>query len=129
MAGWDVPLAALRSLASGLGDKPVLFAEIGYDLSPDAAREPWRTNSQNNERSRSLRRKLMDVALERIEQEPFMAGMFWWKWMPGEGHWYDGHDRDFAMRHEDARRLLRRAWGPPSDEGTTATPRPANGGR
>lgn len=124
MAGWEQPLRQLRALSAGLGDKPVLFAEIGYDQSPDAAREPWRTNSQQDDATLALRRQLIQVALDRIEREPFMAGMFWWKWMPGEGHWYDDHDRDFAMRHPDARALLRRAWGSAPEAQAASPSRP-----
>ena len=48
----------------------------------------------------------MEVALERIEREPSIAGMFWWKWMPGPT-W---GDRDFSMKDDEARAVLRRHW-------------------
>ena len=55
---------------------------------------------------RALRRRLIDVALERIEASSFIHGMFWWKWMPGRRAGY----RDFSMRHPDAKALLSREW-------------------
>ncbi len=103
--GWDAPLAALERLSEREG-KDVLFAEIGYDLSSEAASEPWRTRSRDNEENRALRRRLIDVALERIEAASFIHGMFWWKWMPGRHAGY----RDFSMRHPDAKALLSREW-------------------
>ena len=105
--GWDAPLASLRELSESHGGKGVLFAEIGYDISADAAREPWKTASRDNEENRSLRRRLIEVALERIEGEPFIHGMFWWKWIPGRS----SANRDFSMRHPEAKELLRRQWG------------------
>lgn len=103
--GWDGPVEKLRRLSKQHG-KPVLFAEIGYDFSPDAARAPWRSARRETPESRALRRRLMEVALQRIEGESFIQGMFWWKWIPGT--W----DRDdFSMRHAEAREILRRAWG------------------
>lgn len=106
LRGWDGPLTRLEGLSERHG-KPVIFAEIGYDVSPVAAREPWLAHSRDTERNRSLQQRLMEVALERIESEPFIDGMFWWKWMPGSRSY-----RDFAMRHPGVQETLRRAWGP-----------------
>lgn len=103
--GWEAPLATLRTLSERHG-KPVLFAEIGYDISPDAAREPWQRNSRDTAANRALQERLMHVALERIEREPFIAGMFWWKWIPGSR----GRG-DFALRPREIQDVLRQAWG------------------
>lgn len=102
--GWDAPLDRLRRLSQRYG-KPVLLAEIGYDVSPDAASEPWKTNSRDTAANRALQRRLMSVALDRLEREPFIHGMFWWKWMPGSR--YHG---DFSMRHPSVMETLRGAW-------------------
>ncbi len=103
--GWDEHLDRLRKLSERYR-KPVVFAEIGYDFSADAASEPWKSSRRNNADTRALRRRLMEVALERIEREPFIAGMFWWKWLPGS------RERgDFSMRHPEARQILQSAWG------------------
>jgi len=106
-AAWDQRLAELEAFAERHGGKDVLFTEIGYDLSPDAARQPWRRNSQETAEARALRRLLLEVALERLEREPLIRGMFWWKWIPGERR----RDLDFSMRHPDAQDALRRTWG------------------
>lgn len=106
LRGWRAPLEQLRRLSERY-DKPILFAEIGYDVSPDAAREPWRRNSRDNPRNRQLQRRLMEVALETLEEQPFVAGMFWWKWIPGQRH-----GGDFSLRPPEVREVLRSAWGP-----------------
>ena len=112
-ARWDGPIEDLRRLHERY-KKPILFAEIGYDLSPRAATEPWVTDSKDNEANRDLRRRLMEVAIERLEAESFIEGMFWWKWIPDASP-----NRDFAMQHPDAKDVLRRAWKESSASGVT----------
>ena len=104
-AGWRAPLETLRVLSERHG-KPILFAEIGYDVSPDAAREPWRRNSRETPANRALQRRLMEVALETLEEQPFVVGMFWWKWIPGQRH-----GGDFSLRPPEVQEVLRSAWG------------------
>jgi hypothetical protein len=116
--GWDRHLDELRALSASLGGKPVLFTEIGYNPAPNAAREPWDYHVDNTPRSRQLRRQLMDVALQRLPQEPFLMGLFWWKWMPGA---HAGRS-DFSMRDPEAKAALREAWGKPNPPRLT-TPR------
>lgn len=106
LQGWQGPLRTLQDL-SRRHDKPILLAEIGYDVSPEAARQPWLTQSRNTERHRALRLRLMEVALETLEGQDFIEGMFWWKWIPGERR-----HRDFAMQPPEVQEVLRQAWGP-----------------
>jgi len=105
--GWDDPLARLKALSRSQGNKPVLFAEIGYARSHRAAAEPWIPGHEDTPDVRSLRRTLIEVALERIETAPWVEGMFWWKWIPGNDRW----DRDFSMKDPEARQALLEHWG------------------
>ena len=105
--GWDAPLARLEGLARRHGGKPIVFAEIGYNRSPDAAREPWGYEMRDSPEIRALRERLMKVALARIEAVPSIRGMFWWKWVAGDWR----YDRDFSMRNPEARRALAGSWG------------------
>ena len=104
--GWDGPLASLQQLADAQGGKPVVFAEIGYNRSPDAARRPWEYEMRDSPESRALRQRLIEVALARLEAEPLVEGIFWWKWIPGDNRF----DRDFSMRDSEAREALGRYW-------------------
>ena len=104
--GWDEPLAGLQRLADTQGGKPVVFAEIGYNRSPDAARRPWEYEVRDSAESRALRQRLIEVALARLESEPLVRGIFWWKWIPGDTRF----DRDFSMRDPEAREALSRHW-------------------
>ncbi|MCP4203368.1 MAG: hypothetical protein GY769_15730 [bacterium] len=114
-SGWEPPLAGLRRLSRAVG-KPVLIAEIGYNLNPAAAREPWRYESEDSPESRALRTRLIDVAIERIASEDFVRGMYWWKWMPGRTHFR----RNFSMRDSDVKRVLARRWVEPAEAALTA---------
>jgi hypothetical protein len=104
--GWDGPLERLRTLAAAEGGKPVVFAEIGYNRSPDAARRPWEYEVRDSAESRALRQRLIEVALTRLEADPLVHGVFWWKWIPGDTRF----DRDFSMRDPEAREALSRHW-------------------
>lgn len=102
--GWREPLRRMEALAERYG-KPVLLAEIGYDTSAEAARQPWLSQSRDTVENRHLRLRLMEVALETLESKDFISGMFWWKWIPDQRGY-----RDFAMQSPDVRQVLRRAW-------------------
>jgi len=111
-AGWEKHLSGLKALSKRHGDKRVLFAEIGYNRSPVAAQEPWAYKVEDSPENRALRRRLMDYALRDLEDEPVVAGLFWWKWMPGAF----GGSSNFSMRDKEAREALAEGWGPPSSQ-------------
>ena len=115
--GWEEPLRQLSALSSQHRDKPVLFAEIGYSRSHSAAREPWSPRLETSRQALELRERLIEVALERLEGQSFLRGMFWWKWIPGPDPW----DRDFSMKDREARQALRLHWG--TTRSTTSTAR------
>lgn len=108
LAAWDRHLEELHRLADR-HRKPVVLAEIGYPRSLAAALRPWEPDLDESPEALNLRHRLMEVALTRLESEPWLEGMFWWKWMPGPAPW----DRDFSMKDPEARRLLATYWGPP----------------
>lgn len=110
-AGWSAPLAELEALSAKHG-KPVVLAEIGYNVNPVAASEPWVYRVEDTPANRELRRRLMEVAIERLERAPFIDGMFWWKWMPGPPH----HRRNFALRDAEAKAVLARYWRSPEPD-------------
>lgn len=103
---WDAHLSQLGK-ASRRWRRPVLFTEIGYNRSEDAAAKPWDPKLDNNPRTRALRRKLMEVALAKAKRATFIKGMYWWKWIPGQAPW----DRDFAMKDDEAKQVLKAHWG------------------
>ena len=115
--GWNGPLTQLEAL-SAKHEKPIVLAEIGYNVNATAAAEPWAYRVENTADNRALRRRLMEVAIERIEKTDFIEGMFWWKWMPGRTPWRG----NFSLRDPEARAALARYWRPDSP---AAAPLPA----
>lgn len=121
-AGWAPHLEALRVLSARL-NKPVLIAEVGYNLNPNAAREPWTYETDDSPLSRELRTRLIEAALVELASESFVRGMYWWKWMPGRTH----HRRNFSMRDPEVTRALARAWANPEGAGKNAVRDPGVG--
>lgn len=115
-AGWESHLEGLRELSRRFSNKPVLFTEIGYNRSAGAARQPWDYSTEDTPDNRALRQRLIAVALESLEEEPVVRGVFWWKWMPG----HSAGRSNFSMRDPEAQEALVRAWGPPARPGSAA---------
>ena len=105
-SGWDRNVASLIALSQKHGSKPILFTEIGYPRSRNAARKPWEPEVDSSDDAIALRRRLLDLALTRVRRTPAIRGMFWWKWLPGSTFFQS----DFSMKDPEAREALARAW-------------------
>lgn len=103
-AAWAGPLRTLGELARSF-ERPVLFTEVGYPDADHAAITPWKSG-QGRGSAAELRRNLVEVAATTVEEVPFVAGMFWWKWMPGSAF---GRG-DFRMTDGLMRETLKKAW-------------------
>lgn len=108
--GWDEVLGGLRSLHERTG-KPVVFTELGYNLSLDAAREPWsdaQARGAEVERARALQLRCWNVGLEVLDRERgWLRGAFLWKWFvgePGRG------DATFLVDTPWVRRTVKESW-------------------
>ena len=113
---WDRIMADLDQLRDHTGRREVIFTEIGYDRSPYGAIRPWES-FHGGDSYAPLRQRLMTAALQVPARYPWLKGMFWWKWMPGEEITGDQdfgggivRDGDFSMRHEEARQALSAIW-------------------
>ena len=104
-AAWRTPLAQLERLSKRYS-RPVLFTEIGYPNAAHAAYMPWKKKGFLDKAARGLRDRLIRVAARDIEKIPFIAGMFWWKWIPGEKR------GDFSMQPSNVRSTLVELWPP-----------------
>lgn len=106
--GWTPWLARLRAVAERTG-KPVVFTELGYDCSPEAARTPWDPSSGDRVLGERVQELALDAAFRAMEREPAVVGAFLWKWFPGEM----AHG-DFRMSEPRLQERIRDAWGSPS---------------
>jgi hypothetical protein len=103
--GWSAVNTQLATL-SARHHKKILFTELGYPRATHAANEPWKAAEDDSDRVVAHRATLMDVALDVLSRQPWYAGAFWWKWMPGPT-WGNG---DFSMKDAEARAVLFKRW-------------------
>lgn len=102
-ASWVRILEQMRTL-SQRWNKPIVFTELGYPRSAEAALEPWR--HEDDASAGALQERCLDVALRALEREPTVVGAFLWKWFPGPSS-----PEDFAMDRAELRATIRARWG------------------
>lgn len=106
-AGWRGIMERMRGFSARTG-KPIVFTELGYNLSAKAPYEPWDYEVGGPD-AETVQELCMTVALRAIEAEPAVVGAFLWKWFPG-----NRTPRNFAMSTAAMRRVIARHWGPPA---------------
>ncbi len=116
---WKDIFKKLKALSSRVGGRSIVFTEIGYDRSPSAAKYPWKSAEVGVNKSKSipLRTTLVQEVLKLEGHYPTLAGVFWWKWMPGDvidksqvfGK-YRVNDGDFSVRDLEVAQALTRYW-------------------
>lgn len=111
VAGWRKRLAELREVSAAHG-KPVLLTELGYAVSEEAALRPWSDAAVGDRAAgHELKLRCMRVALQQIESEPTIAGVFLWKWFPGGRD----HSDEFVLQYDAMRDVIRGAWAKSSE--------------
>lgn len=80
-AGWQKVYAELDAFQKKSG-MAVVFTELGYSRSVDAAREPWRHDER--EPDDAFQARLYRIALEEAQKREYVAGVFVWKWFSAE---------------------------------------------
>jgi hypothetical protein len=102
---WSEGMRRLREVADRV-DKDVVFTELGYPHSFDAAVRPWAFGSQGPDAA-PVAEACLRAALEAIENEPRVIGAFLWKWFPMPRT----RGRDFELDTPGMRRVIHAAWG------------------
>lgn len=107
-AGWRQRLGELDAFSARHG-KPILLAELGYAESEEAALRPW-SDAQvgDSAAGAALKLRCMRIALEQIEADPMIAGVFLWKWFPGDRD----HRDEFVLQYDAMRDVIRGVWSP-----------------
>jgi hypothetical protein len=98
--------AKLAALSRRHG-KPVLFTEVGYAATAAAAAEPWKED--NAPLDPAMQARCYQVLFEAFYREPWLAGLFWWKW-PSHGRG-GPHDNSFNPLGKPAFQVLERWYG------------------
>lgn len=102
-AGWNKQLPAVEKMVRKF-KKPVLFTEIGYCNTVDAAIEPWVWPNERKEIefSESAQALCYEAFFESVWDKSWMAGVYFWKWYPNR------HDRepDFTPQGKEAEKVM-----------------------
>ena len=79
--GWRDPMNRIRKVHEAFR-KPVIFTELGYRSTPDAAMEPWRWPQREESVSLEAQANCYEAFFQTAWQEPWIAGVYFWKWYP-----------------------------------------------
>ncbi|MEL7087495.1 MAG: hypothetical protein AAGL98_03495, partial [Planctomycetota bacterium] len=105
VAGWAKVMDQLRGYSTQHG-KPVLLAELGYAESEAAAIEPWSDRRVGDPAAgAALKLRCMKVALDQIAGQDWIAGVYLWKWFPGDRD----HRDEFVLQYDEMRDVIRAA--------------------
>ncbi len=107
-AGWHARLGELRAYAEQHNRK-VVFTELGYNRSFQAAEFPWDDRSDGPE-AEPFQERCFRIALRCIENEPAVVGVFLWKWFPNP---YPV-GRNFQLATPRLKQAIAESWSRPS---------------
>jgi hypothetical protein len=79
--GWKEPIKRIRKVHESF-KTPVIFTELGYRSTPDAAIEPWRWPQKDEVVSFAAQSNCYEAFFQTVWQEPWIAGVYFWKWYP-----------------------------------------------
>jgi hypothetical protein len=92
-------------------NKPVIFTEIGYKSSRDAADEPWQ-HIAIGELDLELQVNLYKALLETFWNKPWFYGLYWWHWgvNPRMG---GALNRNFTPQNKPAQEVIKEWYSKP----------------
>ena len=102
--GWAGWMSTLSTFAGEHG-KPIVFTELGYNQAYAAPVRPWdyRTDDAG---ARDVQELCMKIALDSIERERAVIGVFLWKWfVPPRSV-----GRNFQLATPTMREVIRASW-------------------
>lgn len=79
--GWKQPIARVEAIYKKFR-KPILFTELGYKSTPDAAIEPWRWPESLEEVSLETQANCYKAFFNKVWPLEWIAGVYFWKWYP-----------------------------------------------
>jgi len=106
--GWKKWVGEIESWQSET-QKPVVFTEIGYASTPNAAYEPWKAGEAGNadvEMQANCYRAFFDA----VYNKPWLAGVYWWESGPTV---YGGgvNNRNYTILNKPAAKILAEQYG------------------
>jgi hypothetical protein len=104
-AGWARIVGELEAYAEET-NRRVVFAELGYNRSFDAAVRPWSYRTDTEPAAAELQERCLDAALKAVAGSETVVGAFLWKWFPGEIA-----RGNFTQSDPRMRAVIARNWG------------------
>lgn len=101
--GWEKWKLEIQDWHSTV-NKPIIFTELGYASTPNAPYSPWEGGMQGNA-DVEIQAKCYEAFFQTIWEEPWFAGVYWWKWNPSvrSGGKYN---RRFTPQNKPAEKIL-----------------------
>ncbi len=83
LAAWKSPMESIERVQKKF-NKPVLFTEIGYRSTHDAAVEPWQwpKAEQSTQACYEAQAECYKAFFESVWNKKWFAGVYFWKWYP-----------------------------------------------
>ena len=94
-----------ETLDAACGDRYV--AEMAALRQPAGVTLRVNTLKADRDAAAALKLRCMRIALEQIEADPVIEGVFLWKWFPGDRD----HRDEFVLQYDAMRDVIRGAWG------------------
>lgn len=111
---WQEPLRRLRAVHRRYR-KPILFTEIGYKTTPDAAIEPWKWPDRAalpTTPDEATQAACYAAMFEACWPQPWLGGVFVWKWYPGlSAAGATRRHLDFTPQHKPAEQVMASWFG------------------
>lgn len=104
---WQPIVEQLQKL-SARTNRPIVFTELGYRSSDDAAAKPW--EHSGGDLNLKLQADAFEAFFRTIWRRPWFGGVYIWKWESYPNH-ADASDRGFAIEHKPAEEVVRRYFG------------------
>jgi hypothetical protein len=104
-AAWEKRCAELAKYSKEQG-KQFLFTEIGYNESARTAAEPWAFKT-GGDHAAEIQARCIETALRLPAKHPFIAGMYWWKWLPEIPH---DEQENYRLQTAPIKALLAKYW-------------------
>ena len=109
--GWKKYKDELKALSQKY-NKPVIFTEIGYKSTSDAAIEPWLWPKRSDLQNKTIDFNTQKIAYEAVFQtfwnEPWVKGVFFWKWFPDHQSIKGKRAHGFTPQHKPAEKVIKK---------------------
>jgi hypothetical protein len=109
LKGWKPYVKQLEKLHHTY-NKPVLFTEIGYKSTPNAAIEPWEWVDKIKPEHRSLslatQANCYEAFFRTFWHREWFAGAHFWQWRSGRRHHQQRDNLDFTPQNKPAEQTL-----------------------